>query len=204
MKKIFKILTLGMLIFTILKIGDTYAKYYASAHTMALSKEVGKWVIKVNEMDIYSETGDSVEIQLNQFSNFSNANATPDKISPSSTGYADIEIDPTGTDVAVRYDIELDLTDVANLAVEARLEMASGTNTLVKTGPNTYSGIITLADVQAGTTANVRCYVTWNNDETKNQEDSIIGSAAGTTISFLAKVTATQYLGEELIEYVAP
>ncbi len=204
MKKVLKILTLVMLIFTILKIGDTYAKYYASAHTMALSQEVGKWVIKVNKMDIYSETGESVEFQVDQFGNFSNANATPNKISPSSTGYVDIEIDPTGTDVAIRYDIQIDLIDVSNLAIEARLEMASGTNTLVKTGTNTYSGIISLADAQAGTPTNVRCYITWNNDETKNQEDSIIGFEAEKNISLSAKVTATQYLGEELTEYVAP
>lgn len=204
MKKVLKILTLVMLIFTILKIGDTYAKYYASANTMALSKEVGKWVIKLNQMDIYSETGESVEFQVDQFSNFSNANATPNKISPSSTGYTDIEIDPTGTDVAVRYDIELELTGTSNLAIEARLEMASGTNTLVKTGESTYSGIISLADVQAGNPANVRCYITWNNDEAKNQEDTAIGIAVGNNISLSAKVTATQYLGEELTEYVAP
>lgn len=202
MKKVFKILTLIMLIFTILKIGDAYAKYYAQAHTENLSQEVGKWVIKVNEMDIYSESGESVQFQVNNLNNFSNPNAAIDKISPSSTGYVDISIDPTGTDVAVRYDIELDLTGVSNLAIEARLEMASGANTLVKTGANTYSGIISLADAQAGNTADIRCYVTWNNDETKNDEDSVIGLGPRANISLFANVTVTQYLGEEITEYV--
>lgn len=202
MKKVFKILTLIMLIFTILKIGDTYAKYYAQAHTATLSQEVGKWVIKVNEMDIYSESGESVEFQVNNLDNFSNPDAAPDKISPSSTGYVDIVIDPTGTDVAVRYDIQLDLTGVPNLAIEARLEMASGANTLVKTGENTYSGTISLAEIQAGNTANIRCYVTWNNDETKNDEDSAIGIGTRANVSLSASVTVTQYLGEEISEYV--
>lgn len=200
MKKVLKILTLIMLIFTILKIGDTYAKYYAQAHTENLSQEIGKWVVKINEMDLYSKTGESVKFQVNNLNNFSNPNAAPDKISPSSTGYVDIVIDPTGTDVAVRYDIELDLTGVSNLAIEARLEMASGTNTLVKTGKNTYSGIISLAEVQAGSKANARCYVTWNNDETKNAEDSAMGLNPQTDISLSAKVTVTQYLGEEIKE----
>ena len=199
MKKVLKILTLIMLILTILKIGDTYAKYYAKAQTANLSQDVGQWVIKVNEMDIYSETGESVEFITNNFNNFSNPNAVPDKISPSSTGYADIVIDPTGTDVAVRYDIEIDLTGVSSLAIEARLEMVSGTNTLVKTGENTYSGIISLADVQAGNKANVRCYITWTNDENKNTEDTVFGTGEQQVdISLSANVTLTQYLGEDL------
>ena len=202
MKKVFKILTLIMLIFTILKIGDTYAKYYARAHTATLSQEVGKWIIKVNEMDIYSESGETVEFQVNNLDNFSNPDAAPDKISPSSTGYVDIVIDPTGTDVAVKYDIELNFTRPSNLAMEARLEMASGANTLVRTGENTYSGTISLAEVQAGNTANIRCYISWNNDETKNNEDSIIGLGTRVNISLSANVTVTQYLGEEITEYV--
>ena len=106
MKKVFKILTLIMLILTILKIADTYAKYYTKGHTSSLSEEVGQWVIKVNDMDIYSEGGQSVEFSVTNISNFTNANAAPDKISPASEGYTNIIIDPTGTDVAVRYDIE--------------------------------------------------------------------------------------------------
>ena len=55
MKKVLKILTLVMLIITIIKIGDTYSRYYTSASTNNLSKDIGEWIIKVNEMDIYSE-----------------------------------------------------------------------------------------------------------------------------------------------------
>ena len=205
MKKVLKILTLIMLILTILKISDTYAKYYTKAHTGTLIQDVGQWIIKVNEMDIYSENGENVEFTANNFKNFSNPNATPDKISPSSTGYTDIVIDPTGTDVAVRYDIEIDLTGVSSLAIEARLEMASGDNTLVKTGENTYSGIISLSDVQAGNKANVRCYVTWINDENKNQEDSLAGMGEEQiNLSISANVTVMQYLGEEITPYVEP
>ena len=50
--------------------------------------------------------------------------------------------------------------------------MASGDNTLVKTGENTYTGIISLSDVQAEKTADVRCYIAWGNDENKNAEDT--------------------------------
>lgn len=202
MKKILKILTIIMLIITILKIGDTYAKYYSKAQTANLSQDVGQWVIKINEKDIYSEDGQKVEFTTNTLNNFSNVHAEPDKISPSSTGYIDIAIDPTGTDVAVRYDIALDLTGVSNLAITARLEMASGSNTLVQTGENAYAGIISLADVQEGKKANIRCYVTWANDEEKNAEDSLIGGSIDANIALSANVTVTQYLGETITPYV--
>ena len=202
MKKVLKILTLVMLIFTIIKIGDTYAKYYASANTENLYQDIGKWVIHINEMDIYSESGETITFNVNNFSNFTNTNTEEGKISPASTGYSEIVIDPTGTDVAVRYDIEINLVEtVENLAIEARLEMASGEQ-LTKTGENTYSGIINLADVKAWNKATVRCYVTWNNDETKNIEDTELASVADVTFSVPANVTVSQYLGETLTEYV--
>ena len=198
MKKVLKILTLIMLIITILKISDTYAKYYTTTHTDTLSRDIAQWVIKVNELDI-SQTGEIVEIPIDKFNNFTNANTLGDKISPSSEGYADIIIDPKGTDVAVRYDIEIELTGASNLAVEARSEMASGENTLVKTGENTYTGIISLPDVQAEKTADVRFYITWTNDENKNTEDTEKASSDDRVkFNVSAKVTVSQYLGEEI------
>jgi hypothetical protein len=80
--------------------------------------------------------------------------------------------------------------------------MASGENTLVKTAENTYTGIINLTDVQSGTPVTLRCYVVWENDETKNEQDSQVGAVFGQEISLSARVTATQYLGETITEYV--
>ena len=212
MKKVFKILSLVMLILTILKIGDTYSKYFTKANTATLSQDIGKWVIKVNNMNIYSSSGESVEFDVDKFTDFSNPDAeegaeavsAADKISPGTEGYTDIVIDPTGTDVAVRYDIEIDLTGVSNLAIVARLEMASGENTLIRTGENTYSGIISLADVQNEEKATVRCFVKWVDDESNNETDSELGNTLNQTLSLAANVTVTQYLGEEITEYVAP
>lgn len=205
MKKVLKILTLIMLIFTILKIGDTYAKYFAKAHTETLSKEVGQWLIKINEQDIYSQDGQIVEFNLNNFNNFAKIGAVAgdtqvgasNRIFPGSEGYIDIKIDPTGTDVAVKYDIELNLTGVSDLAITARLEMASGENTLVQTDTNTYYGIIDLEEVQAGTAKTVRCYLKWENLDEKDEIDTVAGLNLDSKINLTAKVTATQYLGEE-------
>lgn len=209
MKKVLKILTLIMLIFTIVKIGDTYSKYYSSAHTNSLSKDIGEWVIKLNDLDIYAENGAKVQFTLNKFNNFSNEYASPDKIAPSSKGYTDIAINPAGTDVAVRYDIQLDLSSITDKGInaEAWLEIQSPTANMQfkRTEENTYSGTISLADVQTNQIATIRCYVEWLNDETKNQQDTVIGSKTEReTIDIPVTVTVTQYLGEELVEYVQP
>ena len=205
MKKVLKILTLVMLILTIIKIRDTYAKYFASANTANLKHDIADWVIKVNELDIYSEGGESVEFALDNLKNFSNPNAAPDKISPSSTGYDDIIIDPAGTEVAVRYDLELILTGVSDLPVSVRLEMVeSGETPLVQTGEHTHSGILSLADVKEGKTAKIRCYATWENDEANNEIDSMAGLSGTIELGITVNVTVSQYLGEELTTYVEP
>ena len=149
MKKVLKILTLIMLIFTILKIGDTYAKYFTEANTQNLSQDIAKWEIKINDLDLYSDTGETVQIPINTFTNSTNPHTAPDRISPASQGYMNLILNPAGTDVAVRYDIEILLIGVADeLAIAATLEMANGANTLVRTGEHTYTGIISLADVK--------------------------------------------------------
>ena len=175
MKKVLKILTLIMLIITILKIGDTYSKYYTKAHTATLSQDVGQWIIKVNEMDIYSETGESVELEIDKFSNFTNNYTSPNKISPFSEGYTDIVIDSTGTDVAVKYDIQLDVQGTYVQGVETRLEMIADEHVLIKTAEDTYSGMISLADVKAGEKIKIRAYILWMNDELRNETSELSG-----------------------------
>lgn len=202
MKKVLKILTLIMLILTIIKIGDTYAKYFATANTATLSQDIAKWIIKINELDIKSETGESVELDIDNFSNFTNNYTAPNKISPFSEGYVDIVIDPTGTDVAVRYDVELDTTNDSNLAITAWLEMQSETKTLIKTGEHKYTGILTLEEIKNSKTDTLRCYVMWGNDENKNEIDTEVAGEVDAQIKVNVSVTATQYLGEEIVEYV--
>lgn len=205
MKKVLKILTLIMLIITILKIGDTYSKYYTSAHTNLLEKEIGEWVIKVNETDIYSQEGQVVNINIDKFNNFINSNTDPTKISPGNKGYTDIVIDPSGTDVAVRYDIEINdtivLQELNMLKMKVTFEIQTPTENMqfVQIDENKYSGIISLADVQANEKATIRGYIEWENNETLNELVSEIGLDKNRQeVEIPIKITCTQYLGEAL------
>lgn len=203
MKKVLKILTLVMLIITIIKIGDTYSRYYTSASTNNLSKDIGEWIIKVNEKDIYSETGQKVEFTLNNFSNFTNTNTDPTKISPGNKGYTDIVIDPTGTDVAVRYDIEINSVSNIDLegSIEIKLEIQDPTEKMqfVKISESKYSGTISLADIQENKTAKIRCYIEWANDNNQNERDSELGaSTERVKVEVPIIITVSQHLGEKL------
>lgn len=203
MKKVLKILTLVMLIITIIKIGDTYSRYYTSASTNNLSKDIGEWIIKVNEMDIYSEDGDTVEFTLENFGNFANPNTDPTKISPGNKGYTDIVIDPTGTDVAVRYDIEfnedmiLEFQNFWGFKMSLELQNPTENMRLVKISDSKYSGTISLDDIQKNKMVTIRYYFEWINDEEKNYIDTIVGTQ-GLNIEVPINITVTQYLGEEL------
>lgn len=204
MKKVLKILTLIMLTITIINIGNTYSKYYASANTNNLFQDVGSWIIKVNELDIYSENGETVEFTLNEFSNFTNPNTDPNKISPGNKGYTDIVIDPSGTDVAVRYDINLnqnisDLSTVWGINIWLEIQEPSENMRFVQINESSYSGIISLADVQANKIATIRCYIEWENDETLNEEVSALGNQKERYEVVMPLImTVSQYLGEEL------
>ena len=201
MKKVLKILTLIMLILTILKITDTYAKYFTQT-TGTLELEVGKWVIKLNEVDIYSDAGETIEFLIEPDPNLiSSSNTAPGKISPASTWYADVILNSEGTEVAIRYDIEIDLSCYENVSLEHAISVEGVAREIKRTGENTYTGIISLAEVQANQLETIRCSIKWNNDENKNLEDTAIGEVYGQSFEIPVKVTCTQYLGEEIIEY---
>ena len=94
MKKSFKILTLIMFIITIWQISVTYAKFYTEAHA-SFEENIGNWIIKVNNTDIYSEDGQNVNFVLDEFYYEQSAYTPENKIAPGKTGYCDIVIDPT-------------------------------------------------------------------------------------------------------------
>ena len=124
------------------------------------------------------------------------------KIAPGTGVYFDMEIDPTGTEVAVRYDITLDLEGkLSDNLVFSSAEETNQKQKLIKTGKNTYTGIISLSDIEKQVKANTRLYVTWENHEENNEQDSLEGSIFNNTTNFPVKVVVSQYMGEEITEF---
>ena len=208
MKKLYFLIFFAAVLFLSYEIADSYAKYASSANG-TLEKQAGAWVIRINNENVVASgiertfSINSLEYPLNEY-------VLENKMAPSSSGYFDIVIDPTGSSTAVVYDVtlnfdELDISDSINF--DSAYKVINGTETstgLVRTGENTYSGIITLTEVKASTATRLRFYIEWEEDGTgqNDADDSVLGLSRNVTLSIPVTVVVRQYLGETLVPYV--
>lgn len=106
MLKKFKILlVIASLATTLSLMSNTYSRYVASS-TGNVEVEFAKWQILVNETDISTNNTSNITFEPTIEKN---ENVADNKMAPSSTGYFDIEIDPTNVDVSFKYSIDLDI-----------------------------------------------------------------------------------------------
>lgn len=114
MKKILSILFILMLIITFVQIRDMYA-VYKDKLSGEYSTSLGKWNVKVNGSDIVSP-GNVVDFSMTQGSvEYETGNFVfdgSDVIAPGTEAFFDILIDTQGTEVAVKYEIEIGETGV--------------------------------------------------------------------------------------------
>lgn len=168
---------------------------FESNNNMIVNSEIGKWNVYVGGSEATSGTFNVDSINI-----IDSSNVKEGKLAPSTMGYFDVVIDPRNTSVSVRYDITFDFSSVTgNFSVTEIVEITSGN--LIKTGENTYSKFISLADIKNGTTNTVRVHVKWNNIEENNDVDSVIGSTKNNYINIPVTVIVSQYLGEVIEEY---
>ena len=124
------------------------------------------------------------------------------KIAPSVVGNFNIIINPKNTNVSVKYEIKLDSTQLTNKEIRiSAIKETEQNNELIKTDESTYVGIMPLSQIKAGKVNNIQVTLTWNNSETNNEKDTIIGTSNNTNVSIPIEVTASQYLGEKIIPF---
>ncbi|MDO4377015.1 MAG: hypothetical protein Q4C38_02620 [bacterium] len=190
-RKILYVICGLMVIGTIYEITKTYA-VFSSDNQLYVHSDIAKWNIYVN--------GSHINLKDN-FIVSDNSRVADKRIAPGTSGYFDIVIDPSDTQVAFRYDLTFDFSKLgSNFAIE-KIEETQGID-VIKTGENTFSNIITLDDINSGVTNNIRVYIKWTNSEDENEGDSAIGLLKNNTIKIPVMVMATQYFNEELVPYV--
>ena len=207
MKKIYILISLIMIFFMIYQVTQSYAKY-TSQGIANVQQQAGAWVIEINDSDISSRNS-TREFQINSLTYTSNQYVLANKIAPSTSGYFEIVIDPSGSSVAVRYDVTLDLTeldDVDAINFDSAYTVVNGVETagVVRTGEYTYSGTISLSDVIANNTTTARFYIAWEDDGTgqNDAEDSRLGvSREIQDLELPITVVVSQYTGETLTPY---
>jgi len=199
MKKILYILSLVLVAMVVLLVLQAFGLLEAST-TRVVESRLGKWTILVNDTDVTSQT---VDFSIDTINYDTSSKVKSGKIAPGLGGYFDIEIDPVDTEVSIRYDLAFDLSTIEDS--EAAIVLSSvtelGGKTLTLTDENTYTGIITLSDIDNGNVDTIRARINWNNVEAKNDKDYELGKTADSVLEIPVQLKLTQYTGEQIEEY---
>ncbi len=173
---------------------------YALLETIAVgdaSMAPGKWSIKLNNVDISSGVVNNFVIDNIIYSE--NSNVASNRIAPGRSGYFDIELDPSGTEVAIRYDIFIDLESASypsNIAFSIQ-DLTNGNAVL--TDINTYTGVIDLEDIDSGDPITLRLNVIWSDIVSNNETDTELASTKGNSLQVPVTVVIQQYQGETIV-----
>ena len=155
-----------------------------------VSKPIGKWVIKLNGVDV------TVVNQITESDLIYEANANVESgfFAPGVTANYEIVIDPCDTDVSIKYDIFVDMTDL-NEHLNISFDVSGDVISNVVDDVVVYSGIIPLSDILAKKTVSIMANLVWNNDIAFDHLDNDLIDS-----SFNVKITIhfSQYLGEGL------
>lgn len=155
------------------------------------------WKIIVNNTDISSQTVKSFTIDTLNVDE--SQGVEPGKLAPGLKGNFNILIDPSNTDVSIKYEIKLDTQyiDDANIEIVSVIE-TNNNKDLINTDKNEYTGTILLDDIKKGTTDNIQVNVKWKDNDL---EDIEIGEKPNNQIKIPVEIKVSQYLGETIEEY---
>lgn len=198
-KKIMIAIILVIILFIVYKLIKTYAVFYSEGNG-SVEQSQANWIIKVNNTNISS--GVSTQFAINQIDFSSSTHILPNNIAPGLEGYFYLTIDPTDTDVSVRYNITFDTSVLTNssITISSIQETQNGRN-LIQSDKATYVGIMPLSEVQAGKKDTIKVTVSWTNNEDNNSNDTIIGTTNNPSINIPVTVNVIQYLGETINSY---
>lgn len=174
-KKVVVIALLLALTMCLYYVAGTYAKYTSQA---TANSEIGvaKWAVKLGEVDIASGATDfSSELTLEPDSS---TTVKAGKIAPGTTASGSFTIDPTGTEVAVKYSVEIGEIAYSGIAANKPnvtiTKVMAGTTELTKNAAGKYEGNIALD----GAAVEIKLTATWTS--TSDAADTVTGYEAGT------------------------
>lgn len=164
-----------------------YARYASNA-TSTMAAQVAPWKVSINNNDIVSTntfTLADVDWEEDEY-------IADGYIAPGREGTLNIEIDPSGSKVAMRYKLEIDGSNITNDSIIISSVTAS-TGDVTKESEGVYTGTIPLDEVTSNTKKVLTVTITWNNPETTTTDtnDTSTGLSA-TDFEIPIKLTASQ------------
>ena len=200
------VLTITLFLITVYAIAHTFAVFQSDAES-AVDLRVAKWNIKVNNELVTSTVNHTFEIGEDYLSVVATNKVVEKKIAPGAEGNFDIEIFPDGTQVSLRFDIFVDTSAVEGTEITVD-DVVSLTNdvTMVRTAPNIYTGVMSLADIEAGKTARLRVTFQWVNSDDPDaiKRDTNLALSDDAVIGIPVTIDFIQYKGETIEEYLGP
>ena len=152
-------------------IQDTYAKY-TSAVNETTDIAIARWRILVNNYDIRSSSTTS-NLITPVFAG--NTNIASGVIAPTATGYFDIVIDATGTDLSFSYTINIE-NSVNSLVSDVRISNCTMNGSPITVSNGVVTGNIRLSDARVNT---LRVYIEWFDGNGQLMDNAADTSATG-------------------------
>ncbi len=199
-KTLLIVLTIILVFLTSYIIVNTFAIYEESVTTKA-GERLAKWDITINNTTMGTNTN---TFSLSSLAWTPSSRVKEGKVAPGMTGSFTIEIDPGDTEVSIKYDVTFDTSGLTNTAFRITSVLETEVGGLVRTGENTYSGIITLREIGLGYTHQIVANLAWVNDDYNNDADTEWGKVPNNTIAIPVTVHLEQYDGTALTPYVEP
>lgn len=195
LKKFFALLIICILILLIYKIVQIYAVFHSELEAN-VKLENGTWNIVVNGTQI--STGIESQFTIDQISTTQNSHVKPDKLAPGLSGNFEILISPENTNVSIKYEITLNEKEIGDTSLKIKgIEETETGAQLIKTGANTYTGVISLQEIENEKKHKIKVEVEWEDNGTNDDNDTIMGKKHQFQIPIIFH--ATQYLGEEIL-----
>lgn len=186
------IFTAIALVLIVYLIGATYARY-STEHSATAKVDIAKWKVVMTPNDGLGALTTTRDIK---FVVQNNTNVVPNKIAPAVTAVAEVELDLTGTEVAVDFTATLGDIDKSALAAKDNITFTTAIEGATQ-GSNTQT--IPLVNEQAFTAENgkrkVTLTLTWEDKNTaaENEKDTTTGIAGG-TLTVPVTLTAVQHV----------
>lgn len=176
---------------------DTLTSYESETNNL-IKTPVAMWNIKLDDTvatDVFNKN-----ISLRNIS-LVNPHANPSKIAPGTQGTLKVLIDPTTTQVAIKYNLTFIDHNVDPQHLLTVKNVSVNDNSLIKTASNTYTGLFTLNEIERLVKKEVTLTVEWINKETNNNADTIIGKEEAEPKWLSLSFNASQYNNEVITEY---
>ncbi len=197
------ILIAVVIAFLIAIVGGTYARF-VSRGTALSSTDIAKWHIVLGGTEDISSESKILTVPVQDA--LANQNVAEGKLAPGKTVVATFKVDPTGSEVAVDYLMNVDLSNISGFS-NSELEISNikytleGTNTeediFIDDETGNYIFEEYLADVLEGKDVTFKIYITWT--ESTELERSLADTVKAVNIDNIlipVNIVARQHIGD--------